>query len=607
LTKQRIPLDVWVFTSALGLTFGFSVSAALVERAQTLALLGTISGGVALAIWFVMVVRHLHPIAALAARLEQGQDLSGLKAHPGTPGSLIAGKLLEARADQARTLETCYSLAAVMGHATHAIGEAKDQILKSISSLSGDCSEIGGILAGLRSQTALGPAGEPEGLQPSGPGRAAYEIGSAIDEVVSTADEMSQVIVQMHHDAKDLVGSVDETAYSVSRLDSFLQDMTRSGKDLETSTENANRVALEGTKAFGDLERENEALIVSVKEAGAAVDDLGRWSEEVGKIIEVIQDITDETNLLALNAAIIAAQSGEHGKAFGVVAEEIRGLAERTSSSTKEISDLVKAVQKNVSNVAQSMKKSLQSVERGEVLAQNAGRVLEKVSESFEASRNLAREMAASTFEHRLDSTSVVKLVHKVTDIARRLETNDIKDPKAGTAGVLSARVLGTLARCEGARPAARAEAGGKGRDERSGTCSVGIEDRGIATAQTIDRSEVLLQKVKFSLDSIGEKVVASIGTIEQVAALTRSLVKTTFKGDGRIAGRCWELVGCAEDLRTRCQAYREGDWRCFLIDDVACSLDNSSDVHGGRRCYDCPAFRSNLRRLLGGVEDAAD
>jgi len=109
-----------------------------------------------------------------------------------------------------------------------------------------------------------------------------------VDQVVSAADEMSQVICPDAPRRRDLVGSVDETAYCVSRLDSFLQDMTRSGKDWRRRRERQprRRVRAQGLQRARAGER---ALIVSVKEAGAAVDDLGRWSEEVGKIIEVIR------------------------------------------------------------------------------------------------------------------------------------------------------------------------------------------------------------------------------------------------------------------------------------------------------------------------------
>jgi methyl-accepting chemotaxis protein len=573
LTKQRIRLEIWATTSALVLSFGFSVYAAT-GHWRPLPVLGVVFAAAGLALWVAVALRHIRHMAA-------------------------------ARAEQARALQTCYSLAAVMSHAKHPISEARDQILRSIENLSGDCANLAQMLATLRraSVSATASAAVERPIVPAWD--PPPEMKSIIEEVVSTADGMSQELSQMRTNARDLLGSIDDTACSMSRLEEFLKDMTRSGKDLEAATETANRVALEGTKAFEELERENEALIISVKEAGAAVDDLGRWSDEVGKIIEVIQDITDETNLLALNAAIIAAQAGEHGKAFGVVAEEIRGLAERTSSSTKEISDLVKAVQKNVSNVAQGMRKSLQSVERGEVLARNAGRVLEKVSETFEVSRSLAKEIAASTFEHRVDSTSVVKSINKVSEIAKRLEVDGSRERRASVGSVVTARVLTALTLPRQApHSAVQASGAAVARESAGAACSVGLEERGAGAVQMIDRGEVVVERVRAALDSIAEEVTASIGTIEQVADLARSLVKGTFSGGDGILGRCWEIVGCSEDLRTRCRAFTDGDWRCFLLDDVACGLDQDSEVHGGRRCYDCPAFRANVQHLLAGVPE---
>ena len=577
MAKQRIPIEVWAVTLAIVLSFGFSLAAAFMAERRVLALLGAAFAVAGLVLWLAVAAGHIRRMAA-------------------------------AKAEQARALETCYSLAAVMSHAKHPISQARDQIHRSVGNLSTDCADLATILAKLRSASVAatasacvdGPAAPAWGPPP--------EMKSIIEEVVSTADGMSQELSQMRTNARDLLGSIDETAYSMSRLEAFLKDMTRSGKDLEAATETANRVALEGTKAFEELERENEALMVSVKEAGAAVDDLGRWSEEVGKIIEVIQDITDETNLLALNAAIIAAQAGEHGKAFGVVAEEIRGLAERTSSSTKEISDLVKAVQKNVSNVAQGMRKSLQGVERGEVLARNAGRVLQKVSESFEASRSLAKEIAASTFEHRVDSTSVVKAITRVSEIAKRLEADGSRERRGSIGSVVTAQVLTALTMPrQSLGQAAQAAGAALGREAPAVACSVGLEDRGASTVQMIDRGEIVIERVSAALGSIADEVTASIGTIEQVADLARSLVKGTFAAGEGISGRCWEIVGCGDDLRARCRASMDRDWRCFLLDDVACSLDRSSEVHGGRRCYDCPAFRANIQHLLAGTPERTD
>lgn len=576
----------------MGLSFAFSVCAAFTGWVHLFLALSAVLAGVGLTTWLVVAARYNQPISKLLEVISQGEDIRGLKTRSGGPTSLIAREILETRSRYGRAVETCYSLAAVMCHAGHTICGVKGEILRAIGELRTNCSELATGFAELKSEPARDV-------------NRGSSVPSVLEEIVSGADQMSQVLTQVHHDARDLLTSVEETAYSMSRLDSFLQEMTRSGKNLETSTETANRVALEGTKAFEELEKENEAIIVSVKEAGAAVDDLGGWSEEVGKIVEVIHDITDETNLLALNAAIIAAQAGEHGKAFGVVAEEIRGLAERTNSSTKEISDLVKAVQKNVANVAQSMRKSLQSVERGDILARNAGKVLDKIFDSFESSRNLAKEIAASTFEHKIDSSSIVKSIHRVTDIAKRLEANELRDLQGGRTSIVTAKVLEALwIQGNGSLPGLQAAGAGPKARAHPAACAVGLQEGGDNVIRVIEKSEHVLRRTKFTLDSIGEKVVACIGTIEKATGLARSLVRKTIVARGRIAGRCWEIVGCSENLRSECQAYKEDDWRCFLVDGVACFNDKENEVHGGRQCYDCPAFRRNLECLLAGISD---
>jgi methyl-accepting chemotaxis protein len=404
--------------------------------------------------------------------------------------------------------------------------------------------------------------------------------------------EMAEVLREVDHNAKDLITSTEETTYSMSRLDSFLQDMASNGRDLESSTETANRVALEGTKVVGEMGKENEAIITSVKQAASAVEDLGRWSQEVGKIVEVIRDIADETNLLALNAAIIAAQSGEHGKAFGVVAEEIRGLAERTSSSTKEISDLVKAVQKNVANVVTNMKKSLQRVERGELLTRNAGMVLEKVFESFESSRGLAKQIATSTFEHKIDSSHVVRSLHKVADIARRIEEHNFSKWAAAGETLATARVLKALSRDrqEGAPVLARQAAAGQALVQAGGslpyTDTTGHRESIISGLdKDIDRSQQSLKNISESLSSL-------LSMIEETASLVRSAARDIPAGKGPdTGGRCWEVTGCPEEIRQRCGAYTHTDWRCFLSDGTACSQGEVDDAHGRKECPECLAF----------------
>lgn len=493
----------------------------------------------------------------------------------------------EEEAPNDRAVAVCYEMAARISHVSEISRRTGTEILCGLESVGKICQRVHDQLA------TANAAGYP----PAGGAQHSQPVHSMLENVTSAMREMAEVLREVDHSAKELITSTEETTYSMSRLDSFLQDMASSGRDLEASTETANRVALEGTKVVGEMGKENEAIISSVKQAASAVEDLGRWSTEVGKIVEVIRDIADETNLLALNAAIIAAQSGEHGKAFGVVAEEIRGLAERTSSSTKEISDLVKAVQKNVANVVTSMKKSLQRVERGELLTRNAGMVLEKVFESFESSRGLAKQIATSTFEHKIDSSHVVRSLHKVADIARRIEEHNFSKWAAAGETLATARVLTALSRerQETAPVLASREAGAGGgitplagtlpelnSNGRSGDFAAGL-DKEITTSQQ-------------ALKNISKSLASLIGMIEETALMVRSAASEIPAGTGRgDAARCWELTGCPEDVRSRCAAYEHTDWRCFLNEETACARAGAHDAHGRKECPECLAFPKSV------------
>lgn len=492
----------------------------------------------------------------------------------------------EATGDQARAeraITVCYEAAARISHISDVSRRTGQEILSGLESIGKICERMRHALAGSNggdyNRAAVSHHSQP--------------ADSMLEDVTVAMREMAEVLREVDHNAKDLITSTEDTTYSMSRLDSFLQDMASNGRDLESSTETANRVALEGTKVVGEMGKENEAIISSVKEAASAVEDLGRWSQEVGKIVEVIRDIADETNLLALNAAIIAAQSGEHGKAFGVVAEEIRGLAERTSSSTKEISDLVKAVQKNVANVVTSMKKSLQRVERGELLTRNAGMVLEKVFESFESSRGLAKQIATSTFEHKIDSSHVVRSLHKVTDIARRIEEHNFSKWAAAGETLATARVLKALSRerQESAPVLATREAGAGQSVPRTSGSLPDINNNGYPDDVTsgLDKEIDISQQ---SLKNISKSLSTLLGMIEETASLVRSAARDIPAGTGpESAGRCWETTGCPEDIRERCAAYLHADWRCFLNDGAACARVEEGDAHGRKECPECLAF----------------
>jgi hypothetical protein len=615
LSEYRAHRHSWCLTLSLTVAFASSMLAAIGIWTGPLCVIATAFSGLSLAIW-LKVKALWNPVwrdqaECAEVRHEPGSTRSPVEGDPGA----IASQACEGGSGADGAVRICYEIAARISHADAVSKKAGREIAKGIE-------DIGGICTGLREalmHLTDVPAGRNEGghtgdhdayaPDASGVYAGAYRnsVGSMLEEVTAAVREMAEVLRQIDHNAKELITSTEETTYSMSRLDLFLQDMASSGRELEASTDTANRVALEGTKVVGEMGKENEAIITAVKEAACAVEDLGRWSQEVGKIVEVIRDIADETNLLALNAAIIAAQSGEHGKAFGVVAEEIRGLAERTSSSTKEISDLVNAVQQNTANVVKSMKKSLQRVERGELLTRNAGKVLEKVFESFESSRSLAKQIATSTFEHKIDSSHVVRSLHKVADIARRIEAPKLAKWGAVGETLATARMLKALSvENQGAATMQASPDTGGGITVSHSVKALTVDDgtgnmAAITTKLTSD-----IDKSLRALECVRRNLLGLLGVIDEAAGAVRSAARQLPDDIGRgSTTRCWEITGCPAGIRERCAAYRQADWRCFLTDGAACACADTDDKHGQRKCHECIMFENSMRTRVSNAADS--
>ena len=146
---------------------------------------------------------------------------------------------------------------------------------------------------------------------------------------------------------------------------------------------------------------------------------LGKRSQEIGQILKVIDEVTDQTGLLALNAAILAAQAGEHGKGFGVVAEEIKELAERTAASTQEISGLIASVREETAESVQAMGRGLKAVEAGVALVNVTHEVLEQVADSSRQSADMARAIEKTTTEQ---AKGVAQITETSISIAGQLE-----------------------------------------------------------------------------------------------------------------------------------------------------------------------------------------
>ncbi len=188
---------------------------------------------------------------------------------------------------------------------------------------------------------------------------AANEISSSTEEMASGIDEQSQ--------------QTTEVARSVEEMTKTIMETSRNSSAASDAAKNAGSIAKEGGQVVNETITGMISISDVVKKSAETIQALGKSSEQIGEIIQVINDIADQTNLLAFNAAIEAARAGEQGRGFAVVADEVRKLAESTTKATKEIANMIKQIQKETGGAVQAMNEGTKEVEKGKTIANKAG------------------------------------------------------------------------------------------------------------------------------------------------------------------------------------------------------------------------------------------
>ena len=157
-----------------------------------------------------------------------------------------------------------------------------------------------------------------------------------------------------------------------------------------------------------------------VQNSAEIVQQLGRSSGHIGEIVQVIDDIADQTNLLALNAAIEAARAGEQGRGFAVVADEVRKLAERTTKATKEIALMIIQIQKDTQSAVVSMEKGTKEVESGRKLADKAGESLKEIIAGAQSVVDIISQVAAASEEQSATSEQISKSIEAISSVTQQ-------------------------------------------------------------------------------------------------------------------------------------------------------------------------------------------
>ncbi|HSQ78056.1 MAG TPA: methyl-accepting chemotaxis protein [Nitrospirota bacterium] len=269
----------------------------------------------------------------------------------------------------------------------------------------------------------------------------ASEMASSIEEVArnagvlsTAAEDTAASIEQMLASIKQVSDNTEALSASAEQTSSSITEMSASVKEVEQRALDAARLAEKVSADASDrgMAASREAIrgMQNIKEAVEATADvvnrLGKRSQEIGQILKVIDEVTDQTSLLALNAAILAAQAGEHGKGFAVVAEEIKELAERTAASTQEISGLIVAVREETEQSVQAMARGLKAVEAGSSLVNVTSEVLEQVADSSRQSVDMARAIEKTTAEQARGVAQIkeasVSIANQIEQIARAMQ-----------------------------------------------------------------------------------------------------------------------------------------------------------------------------------------
>jgi methyl-accepting chemotaxis protein len=268
--------------------------------------------------------------------------------------------------------------------------------------------------------------------------KVSVEAARAIDEVTSTMHEMSINVQNVVKSTQSQASSVAETSASIDQMVASIQRVADTARTLLEISQRSREEVHTGIetmdKATNGLTRTSSAI----RSSADIIDVLGRRADEIGKIIGVIDDLAEQTNLLALNAAIEAARAGEHGLGFAVVAEEVRKLAEKSTQSTKEISDLIQGIQKEAREAVENMEKSTNMVQQGLELGGELNLALTKISDVVGEVYKFAQQIGGATNEQSAGSTQISKATSRLTEITQEINST-IEEQATGVQSVVRA------------------------------------------------------------------------------------------------------------------------------------------------------------------------
>jgi len=375
-------------------------------------------------------------------RLESEDELGTLARSLGD----MSGRLRQMIQHVSNNTDSVESMSAEVASMSHAVMESSDEQSSSVLEATSVFEQMNASIKGIAEHT------EHLSVSAEESSSSILEMGATVEEVSGNVESLSRSVDESVTSIEQMTSSIREVARNVEGLSGVAEETNAAMEEMAASIRQVEENALETRRLSVDMvksaESGSERVVATIsgieairsgsEEAQQVIVKLGARAEEIGEILNVIDEVAEETNLLALNAAIIAAQAGEHGRGFSVVADEIKDLADRVGASTKEIGKLIKAVQDESGNAINAVRRGAERVAEGERLSREAGKALDEITSSARRSGEMIGEIAQATTEQAKGSHSVVHAMERVREMVAQIR-GAMDEQSRGSEQVMSA------------------------------------------------------------------------------------------------------------------------------------------------------------------------
>jgi methyl-accepting chemotaxis protein len=258
-------------------------------------------------------------------------------------------------------------------------------------------------------------------------GNMVLNLRDIVSQTTSISASIASSSTQLHATSEKIANGAEQVACQTQTVATASEEMSATSNDIAQnchaaarSSQQASSAAETGAQVVAQTVEVMNRIADRVNATSRTVESLGARSDQIGAIVGTIEDIADQTNLLALNAAIEAARAGEQGRGFAVVADEVRALAERTTKATREISEMIKAIQSETKGAVSAMEEGVREVQKGTQEAAKSGSALQEILDQINAVSMQVNQIATAAEEQTATISEITGNINQISDIVQR-------------------------------------------------------------------------------------------------------------------------------------------------------------------------------------------